>query len=186
MKDIPYEEYVPSSEELHVIEKSAPLVYATYWEVLCHFEICVETTGLRSRGVKQMAWANYLFSGLKIFFSGLRDKADRLSCLNPSTNAEIKERIDASTSIYTTKSNENTFRPGTVIESFHHQAKAPISNSALLAGFLILWLKRCVMPTLYHEVIMQMWCIRLSCWHSAEILPFSQQRWGCIKAGFGF
>ena len=30
MEDIPYEEYVPSAEELHVMEKSAPLVYATY------------------------------------------------------------------------------------------------------------------------------------------------------------
>ena len=31
--DILYEKYVPSAEELHLMEKSAPLVYATYWEV---------------------------------------------------------------------------------------------------------------------------------------------------------
>jgi len=53
--DIPYEEYVPSAEELHLMEDSALLVYATYWEVLCHFHICAEITGWRSRGVKQMA-----------------------------------------------------------------------------------------------------------------------------------
>ena len=45
MGDIPYEEYVPSAEELHLMEDSAPLVYATYWEVLCHFNICAEITG---------------------------------------------------------------------------------------------------------------------------------------------
>ena len=38
-------------------------------------------------------------------------------------------------------------------ESFHHQARIPISDRALLAGFLMLWLKRCVVPTLPHEVI---------------------------------
>jgi len=53
MGDISYEEYIPSAEELHLMEESAPLVYATYWKVLCHFHICVEITGLRSGGVKQ-------------------------------------------------------------------------------------------------------------------------------------
>ena len=40
-----------------------------------------------------------------------------------------------------------------IFESFHHQAKVLMSDRALLAGFLILWLKRCVVPTLPHEVI---------------------------------
>ena len=30
MGDIPYEEYVSSAEELHMMEENAPLVYATY------------------------------------------------------------------------------------------------------------------------------------------------------------
>ena len=83
MGDIPYEESV---KELHLMEDSAPFVYVTYWEVLCHFHICIEITNLRSEGVKRMAWANYLFNGL-------RDKADRLTHLAPSTDAQIKERI---------------------------------------------------------------------------------------------
>ena len=37
--DAPYKEYVPSIEELHLLKKSDPLVYETYWEVLCHFHI---------------------------------------------------------------------------------------------------------------------------------------------------
>ena len=30
MGNIPYEEYVPLAEELHLMEESAPLAYATY------------------------------------------------------------------------------------------------------------------------------------------------------------
>ena len=56
-------------------------------------------------------------------------------------------------SSYITESVKDTFRPGTIFESFHHQAKTPISNRALLVGFLILWLNRCVVPTLPYEVI---------------------------------
>jgi len=123
------------------MKKDAPLVYEIYWEVLCHFQICTETTGLRAGGIKHMAWANYLFKGLG-------DKVGRVSHLAPSTDAEFKERIDASMSLYITES-----KPYTVFESFHHQAKTPISNRALLAEFLMLWLKRCVMLILPHEAI---------------------------------
>jgi len=35
--DASYEEYVPSIEELHLLKKRDPMVYETYWEVLCHF-----------------------------------------------------------------------------------------------------------------------------------------------------
>jgi len=73
--------------------------------------------------------------------------------LAPCTDEEIAERINVSTSSYTTESNEDAFRPDTVFESFHHQARVPISDQALLAGFLMLWLKRCMVPTLPHEVI---------------------------------
>ena len=76
-----------------------------------------------------------------------------MTSLAPGTDEEIAERIDASVSSYTTELNEDTFRPDTVFESFHHQGRIPISDRALLAGFLMLWLKRCVVPTLPHEVI---------------------------------
>jgi len=59
MGDIPYEEYIPSAKKLHLMKKDAPLVYELYWEVLCHFHICAETTGLKAEGIKQMAWAKY-------------------------------------------------------------------------------------------------------------------------------
>jgi len=38
--DAPYEEYVPTTEELHLLKREDPQVCKTYWEVLCHFYIC--------------------------------------------------------------------------------------------------------------------------------------------------
>ena len=64
MGDIPYEEYISSTEELHLLKKDALLVYETYWEVLCHFHICVQMIGWRSGRVKLLAWESYLFQGL--------------------------------------------------------------------------------------------------------------------------
>jgi len=128
--DAPSEEYVPSTEELHLLKKSDPLVYETYWEVICHFHICGQVTEWRSGGVKQMSWANYLFPRV--------NKTDPMTWLAPSTNEEIIERISASTSSYTIESNEDTFKLDMIFESFHHQAKVLMSDQDLLAGFLIL------------------------------------------------
>ena len=64
MGDAPYKEYVPTSEELHLLRKEDPQVYETYWEMLCHFHTCRQISSWRNRGVKQMSWASYLFNGI--------------------------------------------------------------------------------------------------------------------------
>lgn len=64
MGEIPYEEYIPSLEELHILKRDVLQVYDTYWGVLCHFYICGDLTGYRSGGVKQLSWASYLFPGV--------------------------------------------------------------------------------------------------------------------------
>ena len=58
MGDLLYEEYILGTKELHLMKKDAPLVYETYWEVLCHFHMCAQITGLRTGGIKQMSWAS--------------------------------------------------------------------------------------------------------------------------------
>ena len=60
-----------------------------------------------------MSWASYLFNGIT-------EKDHPVTILAPSTDEEIAVRIDASVSSYTTESNEDTFKPDTVFESFHH------------------------------------------------------------------
>jgi len=135
------------------MKKDASLVYETYWELLCHFHICAQITELRAEGIKQMSWASYLFQGL-------RNKTCLVSRRAVSIDEEIEEIIFASVISHTTKSNEDTFKSDTVFESFHHQARISISgrallemDRALLAGFLMLWIKRCVVPTLPYEVL---------------------------------
>ena len=78
-----------------------------------------------------MAWANYLFEGLG-------DKIGQMSHLALSTDMEIEERINASTSSYISISYEDMFKPDIIFESFHHQARIPILDRALLEGFLML------------------------------------------------
>ena len=77
-----------------------------------------------------MSWASNLFNGIS-------EKDSPVPSLAHCTDEEIAERINASASSYTTESNEDTFKPDTIFESFHHQARVPISDRALLAGFLI-------------------------------------------------
>ena len=104
--------------------------------MFCHFHICIQLTGGRYGGVKQLCWANYLFPGLD-------DKKKRgIGRLEVISDETILERVSQSVGSYTTESNEDTFQPDTVFESFHHQARTPIFDRALLVGFLMLWLKR--------------------------------------------
>ena len=51
MGEMPYKEYIPGTEELHVLKKKH--VYETYWELQCHLHICAQITALRAGGVKQ-------------------------------------------------------------------------------------------------------------------------------------
>ena len=70
--------------------------------------------------------------------SPTNEKSSPVTSLAPCTDEEITERINAIISSYTTESNKYTFKPDTVFENFHLQARIPISNWALLASFLML------------------------------------------------
>ena len=98
--DFPYEVFIFSTEELHLLKRDAPQVYETYWEVFCHFHICAQVTEWRSGEVKKMSWANY-------FFCGLGEKSGLVSRLTASTDAEIIERIFELVTSYTIESNED-------------------------------------------------------------------------------
>lgn len=87
-------------------------------------------------------------------FSSLCTYNKEVSTLSTCTDAEIKERITQfGTQAYVAKSDEDVFKSSTSFESSHHQAKHPSSNTALLVGFLMLWLKHCVIPSTPQEVL---------------------------------
>ena len=48
---------------------------------------------------------------------------------------------------------DDPYEKGDILRSFHHQARQPTSRKALLAGFLTVWLKRCVVPSSSGSVI---------------------------------
>ena len=102
--------------------------------------------------------------------------------MTASTDAWNIERIFESVTLYTTESNEDTFKPDTVLDNFHHQAEISISNRALLAGLLMLWLKQCVVFTLPHEVLVA------DVGYPTILLVFRlvPAMAGCLQAGFEF
>ena len=50
--------------------------------------------------------------------------------------------------------NDGIYGKGDKFKSFHHQAHQPISRKALLAGFLSVWLKKCVILSPPHDEIL--------------------------------
>ena len=83
--EAPYEKYVLSTEELHLLKKSDPLVHETYWEDLCHFHICRQVTGWKSGGIKQMSWATYLFNLIFFTISDRRMIDELTTSISPYT-----------------------------------------------------------------------------------------------------
>ena len=49
---------------------------------------------------------------------------------------------------------DKIYEKGDRFKSFHHQAKYAISRKALLAGFLSVWLKKCIVPSPLHDGIL--------------------------------
>jgi len=48
-----------------------------------------------------------------------------------------------------------------MFKSFHRQEKHPISQKALLIGLLLVWLKKCVIPSSPHDGILS-WVLLLA------------------------
>jgi len=48
---------------------------------------------------------------------------------------------------------DDIYEKGETLKSFHHEAHQPISRKALLAGFLLVWLKRCVVSSPSNDAI---------------------------------
>lgn len=145
IREIPYEDYDPIEEELHLRKTQKTLIYDTYWDVLCYYHICAQKTRLRNNGVKQKAWIDCLFTNPD------QDNSDfpRLPVISEK---EKEERISYfGTNAYVTELDDDVFKAGTSFDSFYCQAKYGLSD--LLASFLMLWLKRCVVPTTSKEVL---------------------------------
>jgi len=68
---------------------------------------------------------------------------------------------------------DGIYEKGVILRSFHHQAHQPMSRKALLARFLSVWLKRCVVPSPSSDVFLPtvlLAAVRLVYGHSLGLL----------------
>lgn len=77
-------------------------------------------------------------------------------------------------------------KASTIFESFHHHARTPLSNSALIAGYIILWLKKCVIPSILKEALaVGMVYLAVLLAHGRPLVLLPGMVYG-IQSGLGF
>lgn len=92
-------------------------------------------------------WATYLFRNLK-------DSLGGITSYKATDNDEIERHIEEIGDVsYTAESDEDGFKTSTVFESFHYQARFPISSEALLSDLSYMRLKRSIIPSLPMDTI---------------------------------
>src|SRR3954469_12081591 len=123
--NLPYEERFPLLSDLARLKKACPSVYETYWELLCHYHICLDShkESVRHRGVGHLAWAFYLFPNIKGEGVPMRRR--------PRTKEDITHALPVKDRTWASESYEGDFLPGTVFRSYHYWAARPLSNHAL-------------------------------------------------------
>jgi len=107
---------------------------------MCHFYICSSAHGgHKGASSSSKSWGNYLFPNLE----------DALEAAHYGVvDEDIFQRMqEHSQGDMVMKEDDGIYEKGDILKSFHHQARRPMSQKALLAGFLLVWLKRCVVPS---------------------------------------
>lgn len=64
--EFPYEERFPTNRELKQLEKLLSTCANTYWEVICHLNVCMDLYERRKRGLLFAKWARYLVTDLRL------------------------------------------------------------------------------------------------------------------------
>ncbi|ONK80867.1 uncharacterized protein A4U43_C01F22640 [Asparagus officinalis] len=140
-----YQEYFPSNHELSQLKDRMPDRYETLWDLTCHYHIALaQSKPLAKRtksNVSLKQFASYLFRNLE---SNSGETICELAPLTPSEVNDLLKKIDARS--YTISSPESGFPAGTKFKSFLWHATAPIRPMTLLAGYIAIWLKKCVVP----------------------------------------
>ena len=157
---LPYEKYFPCEAELALLEKQEPALFETYPELICHLYICSSMHGSHKGASSSLkSWGNYLFPDLK----GTPEAAHY-----GVADEDIFRRMQEHSQRDLILEDDRPYEKGDILRSFHHQARRPTSRKALLAGFLTVWLKRCVVPSSSGDVI-----------HPTVLLPAVHLVYGC-------
>jgi len=121
---LPYEEYFPCETELALLEKQEPA--ETYRELMCHFYICSSVHG-NPKGVSSSSksWGNYLFPNLED-----APEAAHYGVADEDIFWRMKEHAQGDIVL---EEDDGIYEKGDILRSFHHQARQPMSQKALLA-----------------------------------------------------
>jgi len=143
---LPYEEYFPCEAELALLEKQEPALIETYRELICHLHICSSIHGgNRGSSCSLKNWGSYLFPDMEnapvAAHCGVAD-GDIFELMEMCLQRDVVVTED-----------DGPYEKGDVLRSFHHQARQHMSRSALLAGFLTVWLKKCVVPSFSGDIV---------------------------------
>ncbi|XP_020262898.1 uncharacterized protein LOC109838879 [Asparagus officinalis] len=144
MGDYPYQEYFPSNQQLWRLKHDDPDMYATLWDLTCHYHtalIQISPPAKTKRKISLKQFATYLFQNLE---GSSSDPVRERDILTVTAVNELVEKSGAQS--YTIASAEGAFPAGTKFRSFLCRAQKSIEPRSLLAGYLALWLKKCVVP----------------------------------------
>lgn len=146
--ELPYEEYISCAKELEILKKNESNHYMTYWEVMCHYLICMDTRGTRHRGMSFPNWAGYLFPSGKT-----GSKTFELHGIMQDDVVQARILRYKGSITYICDEDDGGFYCNTEFSNYHWQERPPISNKAFVTSFLMIWLKRCILPSPPNEVI---------------------------------
>ena len=106
-------------------------------------------------------------------FPNLEDAPETVHCgvADDDTFRRMKEHAQGDIVL---EEDDGIYEKGDILRSFHHHACQPMSQKALLAGFLLIWLKRCVVPSPSSDVVLPTVLLPAVCLthgHSLGVLP---------------
>ncbi|XP_020271479.1 uncharacterized protein LOC109846644 [Asparagus officinalis] len=141
--DVPYQEFFPTTSQLNKMKDRSSVTHETLWELTCHYHIAMAEMETKARKkspqVSLKQFADYLFKNLE-------DRSGEVCGLSPLSPGDINRLLEKTNAQSYTSHSEDGFSHGTKFRSYLFQAGVPIRPTTLLAGFLAIWLKRCVVP----------------------------------------
>jgi len=121
-------------------------MYETYRELMCHFHICLDIHNIcgNTNGLKSLV--DYLFLNLMSIPEEIH---------TPVADADIEALMVVSGhDDVILEEDDRVYEKSGSFKRFHHQVHQLMACPSLLTSFLSVWLKKCVVPSLRHDVIL--------------------------------
>jgi len=128
------------------MEKEDLKMFETYQKLMYHFYIYMDVHNARGNVKGMKVWADYLFPVLDDAPQEVQFLISDVDINQKMTSSGHKDII--------LEEDDDIYKKGDRLKSFHRQAKYPISRKVILAGFLSVWLKKCIVLSPTHVKIL--------------------------------